>query len=273
MLIADSGGSGTEWCFVDHVGNRSYFSGRSYHPIYWNDQFIREEKQFWERRKNLLQVPLVFFGAGCLNEINAEKMKELFIGFGFASVQIHSDLHAAAYSLLGNQSGSFGILGTGSVAAQIKDGNVYNVIGGLGYLLGDEGSGFYFGKILVRKLLSGELSVDLSKTLHERFGNKSELLKQIYSSDSRSFLSGLSKATADIDHPEIQKIHEENLDLFFQSLKGKLDSTDSISLVGSYAWYHRELVQKCALKYAFDVPLILEKPIERLSEYLSKPTK
>jgi glucosamine kinase len=273
ILVADSGGTGTDWCYVDADGVKTYFSGRSYHPIYWNPVFIEEEKKYWNERSALLTAKLDFFGAGCLGESNALKIKEIFHSFGFSSVSVHSDLHAAAFSLLKDQSGTFAILGTGSVAAQIENRNIFNVTGGLGHLLGDEGSGYYFGKILIQKLLNGSLNDAFSKDLWEMLGDKSTILQKVYGSESRAYLSGLSKSVIGSDHAELTKIHTENIDLFFQSIVEKVDVSNGISLVGSYAFYNTSVVVKVAEKYGVEVKEILEKPIEKLTEYIMNRTK
>jgi hypothetical protein len=268
ILVADSGGTGTEWCFVDGQGQRTYFSGRSYHPMYWTAEFIAEEKEFWADRNELRDAKLQFFGAGCLAETNANRMKEIFYSFGFSSVDVRSDLHAAALSTLKNKKGSFGILGTGSVAAEFIEGEIVNIVGGLGYMIWDEGSGFYFGKLLIKKLLNGELSADVSNELYRELGTKQEIILKIYGADGRGFLSGLSKLTSSNDQPEIHEIHSENIALYFNFIKKRIDLVNGFSLVGSYAWHNRKIIIELAKEIGVRVDQIIEKPIERLTEYL-----
>lgn len=268
ILVADSGGTGTEWCFVAPDGDKTYFSGRSYHPLYWNDDFLIAESDYWQSKKEMLFSELHFFGAGCLSDSNALKMKEVFHSIGFSNVNVQSDLHAAAFSALQNKNGSFAILGTGSVAAEMIDGNVQNITGGLGYLLGDEGSGYYFGKLLIQKLLKGELPNDLTHDLFKNLGSKPEILQNVYGSDGRAYLSALSRATAVFDHSFIHKIHKENIELFFNQIKPKLDLSKGISFVGSYAYYLQDVLRETAKDRCITINSILEKPIEQLTEYL-----
>ena len=46
------------------------------------------------------------------------------------------------------------IAGTGSIAAQIRDGSLHRVVGGKGWLLGDAGSGFWIGHQVARAVVS-----------------------------------------------------------------------------------------------------------------------
>ena len=48
-LIADSGGTKTDWCFVDVLGNKNYFTTASYHPNLMSEEWIETNKSFWKK--------------------------------------------------------------------------------------------------------------------------------------------------------------------------------------------------------------------------------
>lgn len=273
FIVADSGGTGTEWCYVNEQGTKSFFATRSYHPIHWTADFFKEEQEFWTNQPDLLKGQLNFFGAGCLNNDHAQKLSAFFKSIGFEDVSVRSDLHGASFALLQEESGSFGILGTGSVAAEIVDGQLKNVTGGLGYLLGDEGSGYYFGKMLIKSLLTSELEDGLSKLLLDKLGGKAAIMEAVYGKDSRAFLSQLAKSTVNYPYESIRHIHEINIELFFESIQGKLNLANGISLVGSYAYAKRELIAEIGGRMGVKVELIIEKPIDQLTEYVLKHAK
>lgn len=64
-----------------------------------------------------------------------------------------TDITTSSYALGSGWSGVVLIAGTGSVAAKIKNGNVEKIKGGFGWLLGDEGSGFWIGRKILQKTL------------------------------------------------------------------------------------------------------------------------
>lgn len=268
ILVADSGGTGTQWCFVDHNGCKTYFSGRSYHPLYWAEEFVQEELKYWSSKKEMLNAELSFFGAGCLGESNALHMKEILKTLGFSNASVRSDLHAAAFSALRNNNGAFAILGTGSVAAELINGTIQNIVGGLGYVLGDEGSGYYFGKLVIVKLLEGELPDELSGELHRIIGTRQEILQKVYSTDGRAFVAGIAKLTSENDHPVLKEIHRENISMFLNETLKKLDLTKGVSFIGSYAYHNRNILLEELSKSEITCGEIIEKPIERLTEYL-----
>ena len=99
-----------------------------------------------------------FYGAACRRaqkaEVIAAAMRQLFPN---AKAHVTEDLLAAARALLGREPGFAAILGTGTNSC-LYDGEkiTYNV-DSLGYFLGDEGSGSYIGKRLLRDYLRGLL--------------------------------------------------------------------------------------------------------------------
>ena len=78
LLIADSGGTKTDWCFIDELGNQHYFSSESYHPSNWSVDFTERIAAFWEQRPELKKAQVHLFCAGCLNPTNALKLESIF---------------------------------------------------------------------------------------------------------------------------------------------------------------------------------------------------
>ncbi len=101
------------------------------------------------------------------------------------NVFVFSDVDAAYYSFFGQDNGIIVISGTGSVVYG-RNGGKEALLGGLGYLLGDEGGGFWFGKEFLKTGLldmqSGK-STHYSKSVSDFFGTESpsEILAKIYS--------------------------------------------------------------------------------------------
>ena len=99
-----------------------------------------------------------FFGAGCLREENQLKMLAAFEQLGMRNVSVKSDILAGYLATSDQESGFVAIVGTGSVIGRIENREVSEIYGGLGYLNGDEGSGYYFGKLIIEKILANHFS-------------------------------------------------------------------------------------------------------------------
>jgi hypothetical protein len=272
LLVADSGGSKTDWCLVDHLGNQKYFTTDSYHPHIMTDQWIASKKEFWRDYTEVYNFDVHFYGAGCLKEHNRQLVEEAFRIWGIHNIKVNSDLLGAAISLFGDKDGVIGILGTGSVLAQIEQNNISKVIGGFGHILGDEGSGYHFGKLLLSRYFHNEFSGELNELIELELGSKELILKNVYAPDSKKYISSLSAQFSKYRSDEIMAIHEENINLFVDFYIAQLASCQKISFVGSYAFYNAEIIRKVLAIKGVDVEKILERPIEQLTEYFVRGT-
>jgi len=270
LLVADSGGTRTDWCLSDQSSEMHFFETVSYHPNQWSEAFFHEQALFWDTYPNKDQIQLFFYGAGCLAADKQEILGAFFSRFGFAAVNIASDVHAAALATIGEGSGAVAILGTGSVLAVFENGQLNQIHGGLGYLLGDEGSGFYFGKLVLDQLLNGYLPNSAAE-LHALLGDRKQILTSCYGGKGKMFISKIAERVKDLDSPELEALHKENILLFFQKHLRDLD-VDKLSFCGSYAFYRQDDLKEIAADFGKIIGKVYEKPIRPLTEYLLKQT-
>jgi len=258
IIVADSGGTKTDWCIVDDTGNEHFFSTDSYHPRMLNDSFLEEAKQFW-LDQNVFDYSLFFFGAGCLQVDKKQLMTDFFGGLGFKSVDVQSDLIGAGLALNGGN-GWGAICGTGSVVFRLENGELKELRGGLGRALGDEGSGYYFGKLVSEAFQKNELSDEVMQRLQSL-----DLIPEIYAT--------LALQLHDLKNdPSIMPIHEANVrllrDRFLHQPTQDGECITSVSIVGSYAFHHQEIFQRIFLEHDIQIKSLLERPIIALTNYL-----
>lgn len=74
-LIADSGGTKTDWCLIDSVGQKSFFSSESCHPVNWDKTFFVRLNELLSKVPTIGKTELYFFGSGCYNRDNRTKLK------------------------------------------------------------------------------------------------------------------------------------------------------------------------------------------------------
>lgn len=100
---------------------------------------------------DVLQIYICLAGADRVYE--REKIYQSFAGSKlFDKIIILSDAHAALAAGTWGNSGTLLIAGTGSIVYGWNGEHTFRV-GGWGYLLGDEGSGFHLGKMAIRSIL------------------------------------------------------------------------------------------------------------------------
>jgi N-acetylglucosamine kinase-like BadF-type ATPase len=71
-----------------------------------------------------------------------------------APLAIESDLHAMFCAGAVDLDGYALVAGTGAAAIRVRDGRVEHVVDGMGWLLGDDGSGFWIGHAVVRAVVA-----------------------------------------------------------------------------------------------------------------------
>lgn len=268
ILIGESGGTKTDWCLVDAVGKRRYFTTESYHPRYVNDQFMTRNRKFWNDQR-LDEVRLVFFGAGCLKDATAEQMKEVFSQLGFSNTFVYSDLLAAAWAA-DIQEGWCAICGTGSVAFQVETGSIKEIRGGKGHVEGDEGSGYYFGKLLMEQLAANAHLRRRYEAIIRDDLKWEDLLIDPASQEAKKRFSQLPWIFRNqYNDPFIKGIHRENINQFITT---HLDGCSELGVCGSYAFYNGDLFRELANEKDIRITRIIERPIERLTDYLLNTT-
>ncbi len=271
-LIADSGGTKTDWCYVDVFGNKNYFTTASYHPNLMSDEWIEANESFWKKYTIIKDLEVHFYGSGCLKEPNRTKVKLVFEKWGFKDVQVESDILAAARACFGKEDGWIGILGTGSVLAEIENHRIKNVYGGLGPLIGDEGSGFYFGKLLIDNYLKDKFSLETIREIESTMITEGFMSLDSNAPANKEFIASLSGLFSGSLNLEIQQLHLENISCFIEKYFPATIVNKTICFVGSYAHYNQRIIKELLLKRHLNLGVVITKPIELLSEYSIKST-
>ena len=229
ILIADSGSTKTDWALIDP--QKRTFS--IYHTIGYNPYFIDSEAIYYSLSENLVKdmeasvvTEVHFYGAGCSTILKKDIIKKALTRiFNNAEVNVGLDLLGSARALLGRYKGFAAILGTGANTC-IYDGNdcVMN-IDSLGYLLGDEGSGSYIGKKIVRDFMRNRLDPDLQSRFKERFQIESneQIFQTLYTTQfpNRYLASFCKFADEYVTHPYIKNKVRDSFRDFFKNLVSK----------------------------------------------------
>lgn len=195
LLLAESGATKTEWRCIQGGGVIHAFQSGGFNP---NTQSKSELNQrlssALEEGLGIMRPSQVrFYGAGLGNEPQRQQLlTSLEALFPEADVEAYHDLQAAVHST-GLQNGMLGILGTGSNACLFQHGEITHRYGGLGYLLGDEGSGTDLSRILVKTLIEGGFSSGLTQRIWEHLEmDKADLIRDIYGAPRpHAYLSNL----------------------------------------------------------------------------------
>jgi glucosamine kinase len=250
-LIAESGATKAEWCLVNNR-KKTFISTQGISPY-----FFTEEKIVDLLQKELLPgIPaavnagnIYYYGTGMRNPENVKMLKRaLKKVFKKADIDINDDMLAAARALNGNGKGLACNLGTGSFCCYYNGKKIVKQTPGIGYILGDEGSGAVLGKKVIQYYLYNTFDEDLRYRFDERYKTSPvEVLENVYRKPlANRYLAGFAKFLADNrGHYMIENIIEDGLnDFFFTHLcKYRETWTLPVSFVGSIAFGFKDVLQ------------------------------
>ncbi len=271
IVLADSGSTKTAWLLLDNgeVVAEATSKGLNPHHIA-QDDFVQIVEQAgitgWPVNK-VAQV--YFYGAGNNNEGAQATVSAWLNGiFEQAVVQVHSDLLGAARALLGTQAGIAGILGTGANSGYYDGRGIQQQVPPLGYLLGDEGSGFALGRLLIKAFLRKELPENLQQAFRNWYPGYEELPAAIYASTTpaamlAAFVPFLYEHRED-DY--IRQLLVGEFDRYF-ALLGAYPTGLPVALVGSVAWHFRDEVEQAARQHDRHIWQIEKSPLPGLQRY------
>ncbi len=258
-LVFDSGGTKTSF---GSTGDTVIFEGGSLHPRRLSD-LSGQELNYWKvQLEQFRDHQVVFYGAGCSGKANQERIQTFLQQFGFEEIEVFPDTLGACRALWGTQEGVAAILGTGSVCVEFDGQEIVARHGGFGPLIGDEGSGFYFGKLLVQKLLQEHS--DLPEEVLNRFP-KEALLTMLSAPDAIQQLALLSKQTSDLN---LDWIHRKNSIQFFDMYLPQVHADKrKLGVVGGYGFAHKRLLQEICTEIGWELNRVIEKPIVQLLDF------
>ena len=275
ILIADAGSTKTDWVFIQKDKVIITLKSAGLNPVVISTTEInfRLSKSFEDFPKATKVEKIHFFGAGCWNEANCTIIRTaLKKHFPNASIQVASDIVGAVRASCGDQPGIVCILGTGSNTCLFDGEKVRNGVPSLGYILGDEGSGMYLGRKLIKHYFYQELPEGLHQDFKEVYHlDKEKLIRKVYKEKGAnqylaSFVPFLSKHR---QHPFIQDLLKQVFTQFIERhiLKYKEHGVLPIHFIGSIAFHFKSELTNCLLEKELRLGRILQRPIEALMTY------
>jgi N-acetylglucosamine kinase-like BadF-type ATPase len=275
ILIADSGSTKTDWILTDENKNQTRYNTIGYNPYFIDSESIYASLTLkLIPQLNAEAVKMIFFyGAGCSTSEKSEIVhKALSRCFPNSELSVEHDLLGAARALLGNKRGFAAIIGTGSNTSIYDGSEIETNIDSLGYLLGDEGSGCYIGKKIIRDFIRGYLPSDLKDKFNQTYNySNAEIYDFIYNKPlPNRFLAGFCKfADENKEHEHIKKIVRESFNDFFKKLVSKYEGYEKYTFnsVGSVGYVFKDILEEVARSYKMETGKNISSPIESLVNY------
>ena len=296
-LIADSGSTKTDWTLLFSpapvVGYEviATFHTQGITPIHQTPADIRlilanelqPQLSAFPRAKlvdtKVLEYTLMqncdifFYGSGC-TPAHVPMMKQVLAEvLSPKSVEVYSDLMAAARALCQHEAGIACILGTGANSCLYDGEQIAQNTPALGYILGDEGSGSVLGRLFLNAIFKNpKLSKLRDKYLEENKLTQADIIKKVYNEPMvNRFLATTSPFILEhLDNPILQRLVIDNFRQFFRSNIDPYGHHDlPVHFVGSMAYHYRKQLEEAAKEEGYTIGQTMQSPMEGLVKYHS----
>ncbi len=272
-IIAESSTTRTEWALVE--GNRivEHAFTTGINPFFQTRREISHcirlelDEVFFRRRWE----HVYFYCAGCSSQEKRKIVESSLVAQFKTYTTVESDLLGAARGLLVRESGLACILSSGSNSCLYNGQEIVKNVPPLGYILGDEGSGAYIGKLLISDMLKGIAPEHLIKAFYERFMiTPTVLMEEVYRNPLPSrTLSRYSTFLADYKNdPYAYNLVYQSFIKFFERNVAFYDyQTQPVSFVGNTCTLFQDILEKAAADFGVNIAKITRYSMPGLVEY------
>lgn len=276
ILIADGGSTKADWIAINN-NKEEVFRVRT---LGLNPAVVSED-ELKNRIINMFQLiniknevfEIHFYGAGCGTPKPSKILEDVLQSiFANATINVSEDMLAAVYAASGKTPALVCILGTGSNSCYFDGENVQMKTASLGYVLMDEASGNYFGKLLIREYYYHKMPKAMAEKFEKEFNLDADFIKQnIYRMPNPNmYLASFAKFMFEFKEEKyIKRIIKRGFHEFFKYriLPFEKDTNIPLYFIGSIAFYFRDILEKVAKKYDLKVTDVIQRPIDNLLEY------
>ncbi len=279
LLVADSGATKTAWILIDQNGYPHESSTMGFSPFFHSEQDIlialgsSAALSEWATKVNHIR----YFGAGCSSPDRNAKIHNALSAFFVQTpdIVVEHDLLGSVWATCGNDSGMSCILGTGSNACYYDGTQIHEAVPSLDYILGDEGSGAYFGKHLVANFLYKRLPDDLQAAFATEYQlDKEQALNRVYRQPHpKVWLASFTKFLKMYEtHPYIHAVLLSGLGEFLDTRVVIFPNhRDTIThFVGSIAYHFQTALKEACAERQITIGKIIKEPIYELTEFVKK---
>lgn len=278
LLVADGGSSKTDWILLNKDKSTEKHHTSGLNPLFLSEKDIarnlNQYKHFSLISDSIKEVH--FFGAGCSSPDRREIVSNaLSLKFKHAFISVESDLLGSAYASCKNKPGFSCILGTESNISFFDGENILPGKHGLGYILGEEASGTYFGKVLLTDFLYKRAPEDMINMFQKTFQiNKEMVVKNLYQKPMPNyFLASFAHFMGSYkNHPYIQNVLKTGFQAFVNThiLYYPNHKDFYVHFVGSIAFHFQDILREVCSQNKINIGQILERPIDKLFEFIRK---
>lgn len=275
ILIADAGGTKCHWAVAAEGGNEIITTAGINPftmPAAETARVLQEELLPKLGDREISEI--YYYGAGYIaGSATTQELENTICSlFPAAKVEVRSDMLGAARGLCGHERGVACILGTGANSALYDGENIEVNVRPLGYILGDEGSGAYIGRMVVSDALKGLMPGEIVDALYsENNTSYVEIIENVYRrpNANRYLASFAPFAKRHLDWPEVARCVDRAFEAFAERNLLQYEGITSVPVhfTGGIAGAFEDRLRAVLGRYSITVGRIDASPIEGMVKY------
>lgn len=280
ILIADCGSTKIDWCLLNQnkLEKQIFTCGM-------NAVMLTEEEMRGRIERELMPelgdaagsiTEVYFYGAGCIStEVCGNVAMAIKANIPSAkTVEVYSDLLAAARALCGHKEGIACIMGTGSNSCFYDGKGIAANVSPLGFILGDEGSGAVLGKLFLGDVLKKQIPAELAAEFLQEYNlDLLCIIRRVYREPQPNrFLASVTPFIS--KHINVKEIHDMVLGSFTAFFRRNVmqyphATEHPVNFVGSIAYYFKPILEEAAEASGCRIGTILKSPMDGLIKFHS----
>ena len=277
FAVVYSGARHADWRLIEKGKVLTEFKTKGINPFFHDEKYIT---QLLNKTNDLVNYAeaikkIFFFGAGATIPERKETIStSLALFFRYAKIFVEHDLQAAALACANDERAIICVIGSGSNATYFDGKKTIDNNFGLGYLLGDEGSANWLGRIILRDWLYERIPKDFLALLKETHDyDRNLILERVYKQPNPeqflcSFVDILMEHRT---HTYVQSLIKNGFNIFLntyvKSLQKRHGSTLPIHFVGTVAANFQDYLREIATTKNITITTVTKEPIYNLVNY------
>ena len=279
IVVADSGSTKCDWIIFDpETGEKSETSSKGINPFFHNEIDIANEvfkNPIFRNAGPTVSQVFFYCAGGSSKELQSRVERGLHIIFKDSKIVVDHDLDGAAYATCNGKPGIACILGTGSNSCYYDGKHIHEEVPALAYILGDEGSGSFYGKKLLRDYFYKLMPQPILKNFEEEFHpDKDVVFERVYMKPHANvFLASFMRFCS--EHRDNQYIKDMITEGMYEFLNFHVCCYKNyrevpVHFVGSIAYHFEDILRKHCDNLHIKVGMITNKPVDYLMLYHMK---
>lgn len=275
ILIGTSGSSKCDWELIEDNEKVLTLSSSGINPYFHTEDIIEVSvRSLGELLAHIDKIEVVFFyGSGCsskkLQNIVERALAKIFTK---SHIYVNHDIVAAAFATYDGTPSFTCLMGTGANSCFFDGDIVRQEVPGIDYVLGDEGSGAYFGKILLQSFLRKQLPPEIATAFEQKYNiTKHDILQNVYMKPfANVYLASFSQFIHEHrEHPFFKSILREGIQKYVEIyLECYPDHKNyTVHFVGSIPYFFEQILREILSEKEITLGKIIKEPIEDLVQY------